>query len=93
MLALNTSCHTGHRLSSPDVGVPRLYEPVRHLLEPLVQASQPLGEVVEAPGTGEVEAVQVNKFTIGTVGNLHNEVEKTKRLFENIKRLLVLEIV
>ena len=47
---------------------------------------QPGRDGVETPGSGEVEAVQVNKFAIGTVGNLGRAVE-------NIQRLLILEIV
>ena len=45
---------------SLNVGVPGPDEPGRHLLKALVHAGQPPGEVVEAPGPGEVEAVQVN---------------------------------
>ena len=55
---------------SPDVGVPGPDEPGRHLLEALVHAGQPPGEVVEAPGPGEVEAVQVNQFSVSAVTNL-----------------------
>ena len=55
---------------SPNVGVPGPDEPGRHLLEALVHAGQPPGEVVEAPGPGEVEAVQVNQFSVSAVNNL-----------------------
>ena len=55
---------------SPNVGVPGPDEPGRHLLKALVHAGQPPGEVVEAPGPGEVEAVQVNQFSVSAVNNL-----------------------
>ena len=41
-----------------------------HLLKALVHAGQPPGEVVEAPGPGEVKAVQVNQFSVSAVNNL-----------------------
>ena len=52
------------------MGVPGPDEPGRHLLEALVHASQPLGEVIQAPRPGEVEAVQVNQLSVSAVNNL-----------------------
>ena len=50
--------------------VPCPDEPGRHPLEAFIEADQPLGEVIQAPGPGEVEAVQVDQLPVSPVDNL-----------------------
>ena len=52
------------------MGVPCPDEPGRHPLEAFIEADQPLGEVIQAPGPGEVKAVQVDQLPVSPINNL-----------------------
>ena len=58
-------------LAGPHVGVPDLDQPRRG---GRVDGEQPGGDVVETPGSGEVQAVKVDQFAISSVRDLHQAV-------------------